>query len=60
VGAVDVPVTLKFRTGWDRANKNALKIARIAEDAGIAMLTCMAAPAPTATRATPSTTPLPP
>ncbi|HEX7982011.1 MAG TPA: tRNA dihydrouridine synthase DusB [Duganella sp.] len=39
VGAVDVPVTLKFRTGWNRENKNALKIARIAEDAGIAMLT---------------------
>lgn len=39
VKAVDVPVTLKFRTGWDRANKNALTIARIAEDAGIAMLT---------------------
>ncbi|MBB3224566.1 tRNA dihydrouridine synthase DusB [Pseudoduganella umbonata] len=39
VGAVDVPVTLKFRTGWDRANKNALNIARIAEDAGIRMLT---------------------
>ena len=39
VNAVDVPVTLKFRTGWNRANKNALNIARIAEDAGIAMLT---------------------
>ena len=39
VGAVDVPVTLKFRTGWNRENKNALQIARIAEDAGIAMLT---------------------
>jgi tRNA-dihydrouridine synthase B len=39
VAAVDVPVTLKFRTGWDRANKNALTIARMAEDAGIAMLT---------------------
>jgi tRNA-dihydrouridine synthase B len=39
VGAVDVPVTLKFRTGWNRANRNALTIARIAEDAGIAMLT---------------------
>ena len=39
VGAVDVPVTLKFRTGWNRENKNALKIARIAEDSGIAMLT---------------------
>ncbi|MFC3109126.1 tRNA dihydrouridine synthase DusB [Undibacterium arcticum] len=39
VAAVDVPVTLKFRTGWDRVNKNALTIARIAEAAGIAMLT---------------------
>ncbi len=39
VGAVDVPVTLKFRTGWDRQNKNALTIARIAEDSGIALLT---------------------
>ena len=39
VNAVDVPVTLKFRTGWDRDNKNALNIARIAEDAGIQMLT---------------------
>ncbi|KQQ33765.1 tRNA-dihydrouridine synthase B [Duganella sp. Leaf126] len=38
-GAVDVPVTLKFRTGWNRENRNALAIARIAEDAGIAMLT---------------------
>ena len=39
VAAVDVPVTLKFRTGWDRENNNALRIARIAESAGIAMLT---------------------
>jgi tRNA-dihydrouridine synthase B len=39
VGAVPVPVTLKFRTGWDRQNKNALNIARIAEQAGIQMLT---------------------
>ena len=39
VNAVDVPVTLKFRTGWDRQNKNALTIARMAEQAGIAMLT---------------------
>ncbi|MEX5746593.1 tRNA dihydrouridine synthase DusB [Massilia sp. X63] len=39
VEAVDVPVTLKFRTGWDRQNKNALTIARMAEQAGIAMLT---------------------
>ena len=39
VSAVDVPVTLKFRTGWDRQTKNALTIARIAEESGIAMLT---------------------
>jgi tRNA-dihydrouridine synthase B len=39
VQAVDVPVTLKFRTGWDRQNKNALVIARMAEQAGIQMLT---------------------
>jgi tRNA-dihydrouridine synthase B len=39
VAAVDVPVTLKFRTGWDRQNRNALRIARIAEQAGIQMLT---------------------
>ena len=39
VKAVDVPVTLKFRTGWDRSNKNALTIARMAEAAGIQMLT---------------------
>jgi tRNA-dihydrouridine synthase B len=39
VNAVDVPVTLKFRTGWDRQNRNALNIARMAEQAGIAMLT---------------------
>ena len=35
----DVPVTLKTRTGWDRENRNALRIARLAEDAGIAALT---------------------
>lgn len=34
-----VPVTLKIRTGWDRANKNAVHIARLAEQAGISMLT---------------------
>ena len=38
VGAVDVPVTLKIRTGWDRAHKNALVIARLAENAGIQAL----------------------
>jgi tRNA-dihydrouridine synthase B len=39
VAAVDVPVTLKFRTGWDRLNRNALTIAKMAELSGIAMLT---------------------
>lgn len=39
VRAVDVPVTLKFRTGWDQEHKNALTIAHIAEQTGIAMLT---------------------
>lgn len=38
VRAVDVPVTLKIRTGWDADNRNAPQIARIAEDAGIAAL----------------------
>jgi tRNA-dihydrouridine synthase B len=38
VGAVDVPVTLKIRTGWDREHKNAVSIARIAAEAGIAAL----------------------
>ena len=38
VAAVDVPVTLKTRTGWDRDHRNGVTIAKIAEDAGIAML----------------------
>ncbi len=38
VEAVQVPVTLKIRTGWDRQHRNALNIARIAEDSGIAAL----------------------
>lgn len=38
VEAVDVPVTLKIRTGWDRQHRNALAIAHIAEDSGIAAL----------------------
>jgi len=33
------PVTLKYRTGWDPAHRNALRIAQIAQQAGIAMLT---------------------
>lgn len=38
VKAVDVPVTLKIRTGWDGNHRNAPVIARIAQDAGIAAL----------------------
>jgi len=36
VAAVEVPVTLKMRTGWDLENRNAPRIARLAEQAGIA------------------------
>jgi len=39
VAAVKIPVTLKTRTGWSRAARNALRIARIAEDSGIHVLT---------------------
>jgi tRNA-dihydrouridine synthase B len=39
VKAVALPVTLKMRLGWDGENLNAPRIARIAEDAGIQMLT---------------------
>lgn len=34
----DIPVTLKFRTGWDLAHRNALRIAHIAQDVGVRML----------------------
>ena len=39
VSAVDVPVTLKIRTGWERENRNCLEIAKIAEQSGIQALT---------------------
>ncbi len=39
VKAVDAPVTLKIRTGWDKDNRNALNIAKIAENCGIQALT---------------------
>ena len=39
VNAVDIPVTLKIRTGWDIHSRNAVEIALIAENAGIAALT---------------------
>lgn len=38
VGAVDVPVTLKIRTGWDKQNRNAVQIAKMAEDIGVQAL----------------------
>jgi len=38
VGAVDVPVTLKIRTGWSSSHKNAIEIAKIAEDQGVSCL----------------------
>ena len=39
VDAVDVPVTVKMRTGWDDDSRNAPRLARIAEDCGIQMVT---------------------
>ena len=39
VKAVNVPVTLKMRTGWDDQTRNAPRLAKIAEDAGIQMIT---------------------
>ena len=39
VGPDAVPVTLKIRTGWDREHKNALAVAKLAEQSGISMLT---------------------
>ncbi len=38
VGAVEVPVTLKIRTGWDKSHRNGVTIARIAQEAGIQAL----------------------
>jgi tRNA-dihydrouridine synthase B len=38
VDAVNVPVTLKFRTGWDATNKNAHAVAKIAEENGVRLL----------------------
>ena len=39
VAAVDLPVTLKMRTGWDDKNRNAPRLARVAEACGIRMIT---------------------
>jgi tRNA-dihydrouridine synthase B len=38
VNAVDVPVTLKIRTGWDKQNRNAIAVAKMAEDIGVKAL----------------------
>ncbi|MBA2689545.1 MAG: tRNA dihydrouridine synthase DusB [Burkholderiales bacterium] len=38
VNAVAAPVTLKIRTGWDKEHRNAVRVAKIAEDAGIQVL----------------------
>ncbi|OZB31915.1 MAG: tRNA dihydrouridine synthase DusB [Ferrovum sp. 34-44-207] len=38
VAAVKVPVTLKIRTGWDKSHRNAIAVAKIAEQAGIQSL----------------------
>ena len=39
VQAVSIPITLKIRTGWDQDNRNAIRIAQIAEQSGITALT---------------------
>ena len=39
VNAVSIPVTLKMRTGWDDSSRNAPTLAKIAENAGIKMIT---------------------
>jgi len=39
VAAVDLPVTLKMRTGWDDGSRNAPLLAKIAEECGIRMIT---------------------
>ncbi len=39
VKAVNLPVTLKMRTGWEDLSRNAPELARIAEDLGVAMIT---------------------
>src|SRR5437764_5718408 len=39
VNAVDLPVTLKMRTGWDDRSRNAPRLAKIAESCGIRMIT---------------------
>lgn len=56
VGAVNVPVTLKIRTGWDRQNKNAVQVAKLAEDIGVQALTIHGRTRADLYHATPNTT----
>jgi tRNA-dihydrouridine synthase B len=57
---LNVPVTLKMRTGWCAAHRNALALARAAEAPACRCSPCTAARASRATRARPNTTPWPP
>ena len=60
VAAVSVPVTLKIRTGWSPEHRNGVRVARLAEDAGIAALAVHGrTPEPIAFSARRSTTPSP-
>ena len=59
VAAVDVPVTLKIRTGPSRERRNAVRIARIAEAAGIRMLAIHGRTRAACSRARPNTKPSP-
>ena len=55
----ELPVTLKFRTGWDRTQRNAPTIARIAEESGIKLIAIHGRTRATCTWEPPSTTRLP-
>ncbi|MBU1319136.1 MAG: tRNA dihydrouridine synthase DusB [candidate division Zixibacteria bacterium] len=39
VKAVDIPLSMKFRSGWDRESTNFIEVGKLAEDCGVAMLT---------------------
>ncbi len=59
VDAVDIPVTLKIRTGWCAESNNGVRVARLAESTGIQRSPSMVAIVSSATPARPSTTPSP-
>ena len=54
---MDVPVTLKIRTGWNPEHRNGVRIAQLAEAAGIASLAVHGRHAPVPLAVKPSTTP---